>query len=166
MPPVTDLSLSDIPYEATTVADALTQGDPVHGWKGDPRLSLHVGVIRAAQDGVYHGKFRRRGDVIGKCYQVMRHNEDGTDLPILQRRLDQWHEIIPAMVQIDPRTPGHVDTMTRVERANTLEEKHRSDDFQEAHGEATEHLWKLVSDRQNGRNTTRQVPGRNPGKQD
>lgn len=160
------IELSDVPYEATQVADWLTDGKPELGWRGDPRLSLRIGIVSAQRAGHHRGRYRRAGEVLGRNYQVFRHNEDGTDTSILSRRLDQWHEIIPALVQLDPRTPGHVPTMQRVERANAIEHKQRDDEFREAHGEATEHLWKLVADRQNGPSTFRQIPGRNPDKQE
>lgn len=162
----TTLSLSDVPWEATQVADWLTDGKPELGWRGDSRLSLRVGVLTAQRNGNHAGRFRTAGTVLARRYEVWRHNEDGTDTLILHRQLNAWHELIPALVQIDPRTPGHKDAFTQVAKANEREHKAAADAVKEAHGEATEHLWKLVADRNNGRTTFRGMPGSNPDKQD
>lgn len=163
----TDISLSDVPYEATLLADWLVQGKPTLGWRGDPRLELRIGVLQAQKNGNDRkGRFRTAGEVLARRYEVWRHNEDGTDTNILSRKLTDFADIIPALVQIDPRTPGHVGTIERIEKENKLRDKHAADAVQEAHGEATEHLWKLVADRENGRTTFRGMPGSNPDKQD
>ena len=155
----TGLTLSDVPWEVTQVADWLTEGKPELGWRGDMRLELHIGVVQAAQTGLYRGIWRRKGEVIGRNLQVMRHNEDGTYKPILSRRVEAWHEIIPALVQIDPRTPGHVGTMERVEKANEIEHKHAADAIRDAKGEMAEHMLALVQEHVGGRLTHRQVGG-------
>lgn len=162
----TDLTMSNLPYEVELVADWLVMGKPELGWKGDPRLSLCVGVITMHKAGPdRRGTYRRKGEVVARNLQVFRHNEDGTDTNILSRKLDAWHDIIPSLVQLDPRNPGHVDTMTKVEKANAIVDKANSTAVAEAHGEAAEHLWKLVADREHGKTTFRQMPGSNPDKQ-
>jgi len=137
---------TNIPYEATQVDRALRAGDPAHGWKGDARLELRIGVVEM-------------GGRTGRRYEVWRRNEDGTNTALLQRKLQDWHTIIPKLVEMDPRTPGHVPTMDRVEKANKIEHKARADDIKEAHGEHMEHLWSILQERTAGRLTHRQVGG-------
>lgn len=160
---------TQLPAEAHMLADWLTDGKPELGWRGDPRLELRLGVLTAAKHGYNtrsgRRKFYRKGDVVAYRYEVHRHNEDGTDTEVLHRAAADWHEIIPELVKLDPRTPGHVDTIDQVMRDNAAAERDNTRKFQDSYGEMTDHLWRLISDRQNGRNTTRQVPGRNPDKQ-
>lgn len=156
---------TQLPAEAHMLADWLTDGKAELGWRGDPRLELRLGVLTAASHGRSHGRFFRKGDIVAYRYEVWRHNEDGTDTEVIHRAAKDWHEIIPELVQLDPRTPGHVDTMTKIEAANKAQESANTRAFNDAYGEMTEHLWKLVSDRQDGPNTFRQMPGRNPDRQ-
>lgn len=153
------IALSDMPYEATVLADDLVDGNPAFGWKGDPRLYLQVGVLTAAKTGQRNGKWYKEGEMMARRYEVWRHNEDGTDLRILSRDLTHLHEILPALVKIDPRTPGHEATMDRIERENAVIDKHREQAIGEAVGEMTEHLWNVVSERENGKQTHFQVGG-------
>lgn len=129
------------PYEAQLLADWLTDGKPELGWRGDPRLELHIGVAEAAKNGYRGTKFFRKGDVVGMRFEVRRHNEDGTDTIVLARPVGQWEEIIPKLVQMDPRTPGHENVMDVVEREHNQNEKDKSTEFRETWGEMTEHLW-------------------------
>jgi hypothetical protein len=153
-------------YEGRLLADWLTKGKPELGWRGDPRLELRLGVLEAAKAGTRKGKYYRKGDIVAYRYEVWRHNEDGTDAEVLHRAAKDWHEIIPALVQLDPRTPGHVDTMTHIEKYNEKIDRDKGRAIAEARGEMTEHLWKLMADRRNGPSTFRQMPGSNPDKQD
>lgn len=159
------LSLT-LPPELERVDRELREGFAPLGWRGDPRLSLHVGVLTAKEGGTRDGRWYSRGDVVAMRVEVHRHNEDGTDTPILQRPMDRWHEIIPELVKIDPASPMFKNTMDVIEKHNDAIDRERGRAIAEARGEMTEHLWKLVSDRQNGRSTFRGLPGQNPEKQD
>jgi hypothetical protein len=159
------ISATEVPYEGQLVADWLVNGKPELGWRGDPRLELRLGILTAAKHGRRNGRYFRKGDVVAYRYEVWRHNEDGTDAEILHRAAKDWHEIIPALVQLDPRTPGFKDTMTTLTAHNDKVDAERGQAIRDAHGEMTEHLWKLYADRNFGRTTFRGMPGRNPDKQ-
>lgn len=161
------LTLDTIPPELHRLADELTNGFAPLGWRGDSRLTLQVGAL-TVQTGGYDrkGTWRNRGELAALRVEVVRHNEDGTDTPILQRPMERWHEIIPELVKIDINSPMYKDTTEAVIQHNDKLEAERGQAIREAVGEQTEHLWRLVSDRQNGRTTFRGLPGRNPDKQD
>lgn len=159
------ITLDSLPHELRQLDVWLRTGKPELGWRGDPRLELLIGVLTASKNGVFKGKSYRKGDVVGYRAEVHRHNEDGTDTPILQRKIEEWHTIIPELVKIDPASPMFRSTHDLVVEHNDRLERERGRDIAEARGEMTEHLWKLVSDRQNGPNTFRGIPGRNPAKQ-
>ena len=152
-------SLSDLPYEAERLADDLTQGNPAFGWKGDARLSLFVGILACGKAGYKNGVYYKEGEPMARRYEVWRHNEDGTDKRIMSRPLHLVHEILPTMVSLDPRTPGHEATMDRIERENKKVDADKEYAIGQAHGEMTEHLWSIVHDRNNPQNTFRQVGG-------
>lgn len=157
--------LSDVPYEMEVLADDIVNGKPTLGWRGDPRMSLHIGVVAAAANGQHNGKFVCRGQVIGRNLQVWRHCEDGKDRLIISKGLDAVHEIIPSLCKMDPRSPGFEDTHDAVVANNAKVDADRAYDVQQAIGEMTEHLWHLTADSQNGRTTFRGMPGSNPDKQ-
>lgn len=159
MPQTSQMPVSEAPFEAQQLSEWLVKGKPELGWRGDPRLSLHIGILTAKTHGRSHktGRFHRAGDVVAYRYEVWRHNEDGTDTELFHREAKDWHQIIPKLVGLDPRTPGHVDTATEIETNNAKIEKDKTTAYREAHGEMAEHLWKLVADRQNGRSTFYQV---------
>lgn len=164
---MSDLTLNDMPYEATVLADDLVWGLAAAGWKGDPRLSLRVGVLTAAKNGYdpRSGKWYRKGELLARRYEVWRHLETGEDERIIDRPLHLLHEIIPALVKIDPRTPGFENSVDRVIRENDAVHAQRASDIREAHGEMVEHLWALAHDRSGPKNTFRGMPGSNPEKQ-
>lgn len=153
------LELEEMPYVARVVADELTQGAPTHGWRGDKRLSLHLGVLVASSDGYRKGKWYRAGDPVATRYEVHRHNEDGTDTPLIYRDMDKLHEIIPKLVSMDPATPGHEEVMDIVERDNASVERQNSRDFADSYGGMIDHMWSIMSERE-GKHTIRQVGGR------
>ena len=159
------IDLTGVPYEAIELDGRLRSGDGVFGWKGDPALSLVVGVLTASKNGYKGGKHYRKGDLVARRYEVIRHCEDGTDQRVLSRPLELIHEIIPELVRMDPRTPGFRSTFETVNAHNEMHDRANNDAVREAHGEHMEHLWKLVHDRANGPSTFRQMPGRNPDKQ-
>lgn len=156
------LGASDISTAtAQLLAEWLTDGKPEMGWKGDPRLELHIGVLTAKEDGIEKrtGRFRRRGDVCGHRFEVRRHLEDGRDTTILSRSVEDWHEIIPELVKMDPRTPGHEGTFALVERANAAIEKKKDDEWRELNRDQAEYTARLAADIEYGPNTFRQVGG-------
>jgi hypothetical protein len=162
----TDIATSFVPWEAHELAGWLADGKPELGWRGDPRLELRIGVLTMHRNGLDRtGRFRRAGERLAWRYEIWRHNEDGTEGEILHRTESQFNEIIPELVKLDPRTPGHVPTMDLLEAHNKIVDKSKSDTIKEAVGEHVEHLWKLVADRTNGRTTFRGLPGRNSDRQ-
>lgn len=161
------LDLGFVPPEAQMIDGWLRDGKPELGWRGDPRLELEIGVLLANRAGIdpRTKKYHRKGDRVAWRWEVWRNNEDGTRGRLFQLAGDRAIDIIPKLIEMDPRTPGHVATMDRVEKANAIEEREKEYAIEQAHGEAAEHLWKLVADRENGPSTFRQMPGRNPDKQ-
>ena len=146
------LDIKNAPAEAQQVAAWLQNGKPEVGWRGDPRLFLVIGQIIAAKSGYdHHGKFFHKGAVLGIVLEVRRHNEDGTEKQILVRPVAKWYEIIPALIGADPRTPGFEPVMDRVERDAEAQEKRKSEEFQDAWGEITEHMWNVSNERLNGK---------------
>lgn len=154
----------ELPREVFEVDRWLKQGKPELGWRGDPRLDLHIGVVTATFTGMQPGmngkvRFHRKGDKVGWCWVVTRHNEDGTDLPVLQVKGLELYDLIPKLIEMDPRTRGFEPVMDRVEREDAIQQKRVEDRIKDAQGEATEHLWRLVQERVHGRSTIRQVGG-------
>ena len=154
----------ELPYEVHELDRLLREGYPTMGWRGDPRLSLAMGVITTQKGGYQRDpdgveRFHRVGDKVGWCWQVMRHCEDGTDQILLQRKGLDLNLIIPKLVEMDPRTPGHENVMDMVEKADAAVHREKQNAIAEAHGEHLDHLWRLVDERENGRHTTRQVQG-------
>jgi hypothetical protein len=96
---------------------------------------------------------------------VWRHTEDGEDVQLLSRPLEQWQDVIPTLVTMDLDSPMYKDVMDHVVDHNDRLEAERGVAIREAVGEQTEHLWKLVADRQNGRTTFRALPGSDPARQ-
>lgn len=160
--------LSEMPYEAEVMVDWLTGGKPELGWRGDPRLSLHVAVISAGKSGYSSkvGRYVTAGQALAYRYEVWRHLEDGTDERIITCGMDELHTLLPKLCKMDPRSPGFEDTFEAAVKANDAEHKRRGDAIKEAHGEMTEHLFKLWHDRNNPKTTFRGLPGQNPDKQD
>lgn len=138
----------------------LREGDGMV-WRGDSRLRLKVGVI-TAQKRVQHpvtGKWLNRGDIVAKRYEVWRHNEDGTDTIIGHWRMEEFDRILFDLVQMDPRTPGHVPVEERIDKANAEVDKQNSREFQEAVGKYLDHKLRLVHDRTQPKNTFRFAEG-------
>ena len=146
-------SLVDIgaPYESQVLADELVKGNPTLGWRGDPRLELHVAYREAAKNLVRAGRWFPKGAVVDMLLVVTRHNEDGTDTPLISRPIDRLHEIIPELNKMDPRTPAFEPVMDTVERQADKIEKDKSDDFRERWGEMTEHMWNVAAERTQGK---------------
>jgi hypothetical protein len=157
----TGLTLSDVPYEAIVLEKQLKRGMPTLGWRGDPRLYLEMGVITSNNTGYSRkvNRFVRHGEVLARQLIVMRHCEDGTEQVILRKGLNKVHEVIPALIKHDPRTPGFEEVMDTVEREDNAKQKEVSTQIFEARAQCFEHLSALVGDRQNGRTTHRQVGG-------
>lgn len=144
---------------AIQLADWLEGGKPELGWKGDPRLELRIGVLTAAKDGTKKGRYYRKGEVMAHRFEVYRHTEEGKDTIILSRSAKDWHEIIPELVKMDPRTPGHESMIDLVDRANRAIEKTQDDMMHDVYGEAFDYTARLAADREWGPSTFRQVGG-------
>lgn len=151
----------ELPDSVHQVDHMLRDGSPTDGWRGDPRLSLQMGFVRATKFGHDERAKRvvRKGGIVGWGWVVMRHLETGEDLPILQLAGLELPTIFRRLIAIDPRTPGFESTMDKVEREDLVVQKHRESAIAEATGEHLDHLWRLVDERENGRHTTRQVQG-------
>lgn len=124
---------------AELLADWLLNGKPELGWKGDPRLELHIGILRARHQQTRNGKTYRKGDVMAYRFEVKRHTEEGKLADIISRPVDQWTEIIPELVKIDPRTPGFENSALLAQKANEAIEKKQSEMFADSYGAAAEH---------------------------
>ncbi len=162
-----DITLNDLPWEATVLADDLVDGNAHFGWKGDARLSLRVGVLTAANNGhdARSGRWYRKGEMLARRYEVWRHLETGEDERIVSRPIELLHEILPELVRLDPRTPGFRSSFDTVNEANDKKDADTAYDIRQAHGEMVEHLWALAHDRSGPKNTFRGMPGSNPDKQ-
>ncbi len=154
-------TLSEMPYEAEVLADQLTDGKPELGWRGDPRLSLVVGVISAGKTGYSSrvGRYVTVGQAIGYRYEVWRHCEDGEDRRILSKPMDKLHEVLPELCKMDPRSPGFVDSFVQAEKDSDKAHAEAGYRIREAQGEMAEHLFALWHDRNNPQHTFRQVGG-------
>ena len=100
---------------------------------------------------MYHGRFFFKGGIIRLVFEVRRHNEDGTDTSLLAVGLKEWHTVIPKLIAMDPRTPGHVPVMDMVEKESAALEKEKSTEFQEAYGEMKEHMWNVAREHFEGK---------------
>lgn len=154
----------EMPWEVHELDRMLREGNPTLGWRGDPSLSLHMGIITTQKSGFQKDpdgktRFHREGDKVGWCWTVMRHCETGKDEILLQRKGLDLNLIIPKLIEMDPRTPGSENIMDIVERADAAVHREKERRIAEAQGEHLDHLWRLVDERQNGRHTTRQVQG-------
>lgn len=157
---MTDLLAGIAPHEATVVADQLRLGAPTLGWRGDMRLFLRIGYYISPKDHwTEHNKFFRKGDIVGHFFEVWRWNEDGTIERVSTWPLDKVHEIIPDLIRMDPRTPGHEQIMDRVERNNDLADRAAERRLEDAHGEMLEHMYSIAQEMLVGRPTTRFARG-------
>lgn len=155
------LDSSIVPQEAREIDRWLREGNPTLGWRGDPQLSLQLGVLLANKFG-YDDRAKRvlrKGDVAAIRWEVWRHTEEGKDTRILQRPVTDLVGVIPALIGVDPRTPGHENAFDKLEKEDAQVQKDKSYAIQQAHGEHAEHLWKLVADTENGKTTFRQIGG-------
>lgn len=146
--------------EAPELDRKLREGDNLF-WKGDPRLSLAMGVLTAKRSG-YDNKVERtvrKGDILARRYEVWRHNEDGTDTLVGHWRLEEFDRIILDLVAMDPRTPGHVPVEERLAKADAELEKRKSEEFREVAGPMIEHVMLIAHDTTQPKHTFRQVGG-------
>lgn len=140
-----------MPEEARLLHGWLKDGKPELGWRGDPRLFLHIGVISASKNGIAgDGKWYRKGDIIRIIFEVRRENEDGTETSIVAKKLSQWHEIIPTLIEMDPRTPGFKPVMDRVEAHHEQMQKDIQYKEDQIRGEMMEHLGNIIHQRTEG----------------
>lgn len=161
---MTQIALPDVVHD---VDRWLREGKAEVGWRGDPRLSLEIGLIKTHKAGFCEKtkRYQRAGDVIGWRFEVHRHTELGKDEIILALKGEELYSIFDKLIDIDPNTPGWEPVIDRVMREDERMHAERERAIAEARGEQMEHLWALVGDRQNGRTTFRGMPGSNPEKQ-
>ena len=154
--------------DAPGLADALVYGKPEIGWRGDPRLELHVGILTAERYGFSPQckRYVNKGELMAKRWEVWRHCEDGTDQRIASWEYDKMHDILLDLVKMDPNSPAHTSVEDRIDASNRLKENKLARQYQEKLGEMMEHAGKLHHDTTQPRNVFRGVPGRNPDKQD
>lgn len=146
--------------EAVEMDRKIKQGDGIM-WRGDPTLELRMGVLTAKRGGYSRmaKRYVHRGEIVARRYEVWRHTENGEDLQIGHWRLEEFDRILLDLVQMDPRTPGHVDVTTRLEQAEKKKEKEVSDQLRDALGPMLEHQMALARDLANPQTTFYQVGG-------
>lgn len=152
-----DLNLSNITAEAVELDRWLREGKPELGWRGDPRLDLRIGTLQAKKTGIdpVTGTWKKMGDVVARRYEVWRHTEDGEDVQIGHWRLDEYLKIIPDLVDMDPRKPGHESVLDKIDRHNEALEREQSHRYYDAVGEMMDHYIRLWHDRTQPKNTFR-----------
>lgn len=163
------LHTDDLPWELRELAKWLTDGKPEVGWRGDPRLTLKVGVLSAAQSGWSGraGRFVKAGEPVARRYEVWRHTEEGEDVMIGDWHPKDWHHILKDLIEMDPRTPGHQSTINTMRRHNERMEAENSRRFQEMYGQLLQHahyVHRKESSDPDFKFTG--IPGQNPDKQD
>lgn len=129
------------------VARALVDGDGIL-WAGDPNLSLHVGTITAGKSGWSNELNRqvRIGEVVARRWEVWRHTEDGEDVRIGTWKMEDLSRIIMDIAPLRLDSPGHVDTLAEIDKANDKLEADRSQAFKEAAFELLDHQIRLHHD--------------------
>lgn len=135
-----------IHWEAERLDKMLREGDGIF-WAGDPRLWLGMGVIE------------RHGHVVARRYEVWRHTEEGEDVLIGHWRLEEFDRILMDLSGMRLDAPGHVDVVDAIDKENAKLEAANDAKMHDAMGEMMEHGLKLWHDRNNPKNTFRQVGG-------
>lgn len=141
----TDLLQGVLPEEARVLALDLVRGKPELGWRGDPSLSLRFGVLTAAKAGCRIKpnsstmQCFQKGEITDVFLQVFRHTEEGKDELIVSKPVTKAHEVIPSLIEQDPRTPGFTNVMDRVERAYKAKDKANDDEIENVQGEMLDH---------------------------
>lgn len=136
--------------EWTDLAKKLADGDGL-GWPGDPRLWLGVGVLEA------------RGKPTGRRLEVWRTNEDGTDSLIGHWLLSEQMRVCYDLARMRAEAPGHVDTITAIDKANDELEARQSADFMDVMAPMVDHAARLYADT-NGPRQTFYMGGRGGGR--
>lgn len=133
--------------EAPELDRKLREGDGL-AWRGDPRLELRMGIATAKRSGPdsMTGKWKRRGDIVGRRYEVWRAMEDGGEQRIGHWRLEEFDRLLLDLATMDPRSPGHENLADRLEREERKIEKVKSDEFREAVAPMLEHQMRLAHD--------------------
>lgn len=146
--------------EAGELARKLQQGDGIL-WAGDPRLELGMGTLEAPASMWYppFGRRVKKGEVLARCYIVMRNNEDGTTTPVGQWRLEDFDRILMDIAPLRLDSPGHVDTLAAIDAHNDALEKERDATAVGVMMEDNEHRMKLWADTTQGKTMFRQVGG-------
>lgn len=128
-----------LPSNLARIADEVCDGKPEVGWRGDPALELRIGLITD-----------RRGNHVGKSLEVWRNCEDGMARRIGRWKMSESDQIIHDLIAMDIRTPGRVNGIDAIEKADEAAERQRKRDFAEAYGPLAEHALALARDRTDG----------------
>lgn len=95
----------------------------------------------------------------GRRIEVWRACEDGRNRMVAHFRMEERGKVAAEVAALRVESPGHVDTLTKVEAANEATDKARADAFVDAAMTPMDHLARLQHDRNNPNVTFRQVGG-------
>ncbi len=143
---------------AVQVDKQLREGDGIQ-WSGDPSLYLAQGVVEETRGG------RPTGKIVARRYEVWRNCEDGMERLIGHWLMEEIDRIVYDLARMRAESPGHEDVIDKIEKANAEVERANHDRFRDSYGEMLSHMASLYVDREQGKNTFRGMPGRNPDKQ-
>lgn len=139
----------------------LREGDGL-GFPGDPRLVLAQGVITAEKSGYSKelGRIVRRGDIVARRWEVWRHCEDGVDRMIGHWRMHEFDRILLDLTSMRLDSPGHEDTLSKIDKANDAKDKEVLGQMRDVLGEFADHTARLIHDTTGPRDVFHQMPGR------
>lgn len=155
-----DPELAWLRADAADLDRKLREGDGM-GFPGDHRLWLGQGVITAKLGGFDEavGRIVRRGDILGRRWEVWRDCEDGETRLIGAWKMNEFDRILIDLASLRMDSPGHVDTIDQIDAHNAAVDADNSRDVQDVLGAALEHTTLLVHDRTEPRNVFRGMPG-------
>jgi hypothetical protein len=144
--------------DAADLDRKLRDGDGIH-WSGDADLFLGQGVVEEVRWG------RKTGKVVARRWEVWRRCEDGEERLLGHWRMEEFDRILFDLARMRAESPEHEDVLALIDKDNAKTEDRIWAPARDALGEMKEHGAKLLHDRQNPKNVFRQMPGRNPEKQ-
>ncbi len=148
--------------DAEDLARKLQQGDGIL-WSGDPNLELRMATACAPKSMWFKelGRRVRKGEVLARRYEIVRHTEDGETVLIYHCRLEEF-DAGRTLMEIAPMrldSPGHVDTLAEIDKVNDQHERDNTSQMIDTMGEMMEHKLKLIHDLTQPRNVFRGMPG-------
>jgi hypothetical protein len=144
--------------DAADLERKIQKGDGL-GWPGDPDMTLAQGVVEEMKYGV------PTGNIVARRWEVWRHCEDGIERIIGHWRMEEFDRIVFDLTRMRADSPGHVDVVDQIEKANAENEDRIWAPARDALGEMKEHAAKLWHDTHEPKNVFRGMPGLNPEKQ-